>query len=41
MVRGSRQVMQQNARLNMEMSDLTLSGVVETIQRDLRSAEIF
>ena len=41
MVRGSMQVMGQNARLNMEISDLKLSQVVETIQKDFKLADIF
>lgn len=41
MVRGSMQVMGQNARLNLEITDLTLSEVVETIKRDFDLSDIF
>jgi len=41
MVRGSMQVMGQNARLNLEITDLTLSEVVETVQKDFNLSDIF
>jgi len=41
MVRGSMQVMGQNARLNLEITDLTLSEVVETVQKDFNLPDIF
>ena len=41
MVRGSMQVMGQNARLNLEITDLTLSEVVETVQKDFNLYDIF
>ena len=41
MVRGSMQVMGQNARLNLEITDLTLAEVVETLKRDFDLADIF
>lgn len=40
-VRGSMQVMGQNARLNLEITDLTLSEVVETVQKDFNLSDIF
>ena len=40
-IRGSMQVMGNNARLNMEVTDLKIGEVVKTEKRDFELSEIF